>query len=214
MPTIQSLAVHERPREKMLAKGQRYLSNTELLQVVIGSGIKGADVTQIAEEILQLLEAYNGKPALEQLVKIRGVSTATATKLLASLELTGRLNFTGTFIETEDDVLALLADIRYKKQEHFVVITLDGANRLIEKRTISVGTLNASLVHPREVFADAITDRAAAIVVAHNHPGGSLEASGPDIITTKRLRAAGELLGIKLLDHFIVTAHGHVIIEL
>lgn len=214
MSTIQSLAVHERPREKMLAKGQGYLSNAELLQVVVGSGIRGADVTQIAEEILQLLEAYNGKPALEQLVKIRGVSTATATKLLASLELTGRLNFTGTFIETEDDVLALLADIRYKKQEHFVVITLDGANRLIEKRTISVGTLNASLVHPREVFADAITDRAAAIVVAHNHPGGSLEASGPDIITTKRLRAAGELLGIKLLDHFIVTAHGHVIVEL
>lgn len=212
--SIKSLAVHERPREKMLAKGQGHLNNAELLQVVIGSGIKGADVTQIADEILELLQQYNCKPSLEQLLAIRGVSTATATKLLASLELTGRLNYTGKLIETEDDILPLLADIRFKKQEHFVVITLDGANRLIEKRTITIGTLNASLVHPREVFADAITDRAAGIVVAHNHPGGSLEPSGPDIITTKRLKAAGELLGIKLLDHIIVTASAHCIVEL
>jgi DNA repair protein RadC len=214
MPTIQSLAVHERPREKMLARGEGHLSNAELLQVVIGSGIKGADVTQIAEDILGLLEQYHCKPSLEQLLNIRGVSTATATKLLASLELTGRLNYTGKLIDTEDDVLPLLADIRYKKQEHFVVLTVDGAQRLIEKRVITIGTLNASLVHPREVFADAITDRAAAIVVAHNHPGGSLEPSGADIVVTKRLRAAGELLGIKLLDHFIVTANAHCVVDL
>lgn len=213
MPTIQSLAVHERPREKMLARGEGHLNNAELLQVVIGSGIKGADVTKIAEEILVLLEQYHCKPSLEQLLEIRGVSTATATKLLASLELAGRLNYTGKLIETEDDILPLLADIRYKKQEHFVVLTVDGAQRLIEKRIITIGTLNASLVHPREVFADAITDRAAGIVVAHNHPGGSLEPSGADIVVTKRLRAAGELLGIKLLDHFIVTAGSHCVVE-
>lgn len=214
MPAIRSLAVHERPREKMLAKGQGYLSNAELLQVVIGSGIKGADVTQIADEILELLERFHCKPTLEQLIKIKGVSTATATKLLASLELTGRLNYTGKPINTEDDVLPLLTDIRFKKQEHFVVLTLDGANRLIEKRVVTIGTLNASLVHPREVFADAITDRAAGIVVAHNHPGGSLEPSGPDRVVTKRLKAAGELLGIKLLDHIIVTPTAHCIVEL
>lgn len=211
---MQALAVHERPREKMLARGQGHLSNRELLQVVVGSGIPGADVIQIADELLDLLEQKNCKPTLEQLIKIRGVSTATATKLLASLELTGRLNYTGQCIETEDDVLPLLADIRAKKQEHFVVLTLDGANRLIEKRIITIGTLNASLVHPREVFADAITDRAAAIVVAHNHPGGSLAPSGADIVVTKRLRAAGELLGIKLLDHVIVTPTAHCIVEI
>lgn len=210
---IKLLAAHDRPREKMLAKGQSYLSNRELLQVVIGSGIKGADVTAIADDVLVLLEQHHCQPSMDQLLKVRGISTATATKLLASLELTGRLNHTGTKIETEDDVLPLLADIRYKKQEHFVVLTLDGANRLIEKRTITIGTLNASLVHPREVFADAITDRAAGIVVAHNHPGGSLEPSGPDIVVTKRLRAAGELLGIKLLDHIIVTATNHCTVE-
>ena len=213
MSAILALEVHERPREKMLAKGERVLSNRELLQVVIGSGIRGADVTEIADRILDLLERQNGKLTLGQLTKVRGVRTATATKLLASLELTSRFVKTGTIVETEDDVLPLLADIRTKKQEHFVVLTLDGANRLIEKRTITIGTLNASLVHPREVYADAITDRAAGIIVAHNHPGGSIEPSGADIVTTKRLRAAGELLGIKLLDHIIVTATAHCIVE-
>ena len=211
---ILSLQPAERPREKMLAKGEANLTNRELLQVVIGSGVAGADVTAIADDILAVMERNNGKPALDDLLKIRGVSRATACKLLASLELTGRFNHTGKLVLAEDHVLELLADIRTKPQEHFVVLTLDGANRLIEKRIISIGTLSASLVHPREVFADAITDRAAGVVVAHNHPGGTLEPSGPDIVTTKRLRAAGELLGIRLLDHIIVTATGHCVVEL
>jgi len=211
---VLSLRPADRPREKLLAKGEAHLSNHELLQVVIGSGIAGADVTKIADDILAVMERHNGKPTMDELVAIRGVSLATASKLLASLELTGRFNHSGKRIMDEDNVLELLADIRHKQQEHFVVLTLDGANRLIEKRIITIGTLNASLVHPREVFADAITDRAAGIVVAHNHPGGSLEPSGPDIIVTKRLRAAGELLGIRLLDHIIVTASSHCVVEL
>jgi DNA repair protein RadC len=210
---ISVLRPADRPREKLLAKGEASLSNQELLQVVIGSGIAGADVTKIADDILVVMETYNGKPSLNDLMKIRGVSLATASKLVASLELTGRFNQTGKLVLDEDHVLELLADIRNKPQEHFVVLTLDGANRLIEKRIITIGTLNASLVHPREVFADAITDRAAAILVAHNHPGGTLEPSGPDIVVTKRLRAAGELLGIRLLDHVIVTPTAHHIIE-
>lgn len=211
---IRSLSTMDRPREKMLAKGSRALSDPELLQVVIGSGIRGADVTQIADRILELLRLNNGKATLEQLTDIRGVSTATATKLLASLELTSRFVKTGMRIDTVDDVLPLLADIRTKKQEHFVVITLDGANRVIEKRVITVGTINASLVHPREVFADAITDRAASIVVAHNHPSGTLHASAPDIEITKRLQVSGKLLGIQLFDHIIVTADAHLSVEI
>jgi DNA repair protein RadC len=170
-------------------------------------------VTQIAGEIMTIMEDANGKPSLQQLTALRGVKQATATKLIASLELAGRFNHSGKLVLDEDHVLELLADIRHKPQEHFVVLTLDGANRLIEKRIITIGTLNASLVHPREVFADAITDRAAAIIVAHNHPGGTLEPSGPDIVVTKRLRAAGELLGIRLLDHIIVTATAHIMVE-
>lgn len=211
---IKDLAKAERPREKMLSRGHHNLTNKELLQVVVGSGTRGADVTQISHDILTVMEAHNGKPALTDLKKIRGVSDATATKLVASLELTSRFNHTGKRIIDEDDVVSLLEDIRYKKQEHFVVFTLDGAQRLIERRIISIGTINASLVHPREVFAEAVTDRAAGIVVAHNHPGGSLEASGPDLLVTRRLRAAGELLGIKLLDHIIVTPEGQTTVEL
>ena len=210
---ISALRLTDRPREKMLAKGEANLTNRELLEVVIGSGIAGADVTKIADDILAVMETSNGKPTLDELMEIRGVSLATASKLIASLELTGRFNHSGRLVLDEDHVLELLADIRTKPQEHFVVLTLDGANRLIEKRIVTIGTLNASLVHPREVFADAITDRAAAIIVGHNHPGGTLEPSGPDIVVTKRLRAAGELLGIRMLDHIIVTATSHCIVE-
>lgn len=209
---VKLLAKEDRPREKMLARGEQALSDLELLQVVIGSGVQGADVTQISKEILKLLEAQNGKVTLEQLLKIKGVSTATATKLLASLELTSRFVKTGVKIQNSTDVLPLVADLRSKKQEHFVVLTLDGANRLIERRTVSIGTLSASLVHPREVFADAIADRAASIIVVHNHPGGSLEPSNADVEVTKRLREVGVLVGIKLLDHIILTPADYVII--
>lgn len=212
MGKLQSLAKEDRPREKMLARGEQALSDLELLQVVIGSGVQGADVTQISKEILKLLEAQSGKVTLEQLLKIKGVSTATATKLLASLELTSRFVKTGVKIQNSTDVLPLVADLCSKKQEHFVVLTLDGANRLIERRTVSIGTLSASLVHPREVFADAIADRAASVIVVHNHPGGTLEPSGADIEVTKRLREAGALLGIKMLDHIIVTTSDHVVV--
>lgn len=203
--TIRELPVKDRPREKMLAKGEQGLSDIELLQVIIGSGIRGADVTKISAGILELLQRHHGKVSLEQLTAIRGVSTATAAKLLASLELTGRFVKTGTRIDSVEDILPLLEDIRHKKQEHFMVITLDGANRVIDKRVVTIGTINASLVHPREVFADAITDRAASIIVAHNHPGGTLEPSGPDLEVTKRLEVSGKLLGIQLFDHVIVT---------
>ncbi len=210
---VKLLAKEDRPREKMLARGEQALSDLELLQVVIGSGVHGADVTQISKEILKLLEAQNGKIKLEQLLKIKGVSTATATKLLAGLELTSRFVKTGMKIQNSTDVLPLVADLRTKKQEHFVVLTLDGANRLIERRTVSIGTLSASLVHPREVFADAIADRAASIIVVHNHPGGSLEPSNADIEVTKRLREVGTLVGIKLLDHIIITHVDHIIVS-
>ena len=108
-------------------------------------------------------------------------------------------------IDSPEKAVELLADIRDKKQEYFVCLTLDGANRLIAKRVVTIGTLTASLVHPREVFADAIADRAASIIVAHNHPSGSLEASQADKEVTNRLRQAGQLLGISLVDHIIIT---------
>lgn len=207
---MKSIDPSNRPREKLLKKGVNALNSHELLQVVIGSGIKGADVVKISKKLHILLEAGNGKVKLDDLLKVKGVSTASSAKILASLEVANRFNKTGVIVESTQDMINLLADFRDKKQEHFVVLTLDGANRLIERRIITVGTLTENLVHPREVFADAISDRAASIVVAHNHPSGSLTPSRADLAVTERLVATGELLGIELLDHIIITREGHI----
>ena len=112
-------------------------------------------------------------------------------------------------IDSPEKAVEQLVDIRDKKQEYFVCLTLDGANRLIAKRIITIGTLTASLVHPREVFADAITDRAASIIVAHNHPSGNLEPSQADHDVTERLQRAGVLLGIELIDHVGITSNDY-----
>lgn len=210
LPAIRNMPDIDRPREKLLAYGTVKLTDRELLQVIIGSGIRGFDVVAISDALATLLDTKHGKVTLDELTAIRGISRATACKLLASLELTGRFVKTGTRIESIEDVLPLLEDIRRKPQEHFVVITMDGGNRVIEKRIVTVGTINASIVHPREVFADAITDRAASIVVAHNHPGGTLAASSADMEVTKRLEVSGRLLGIQLFDHVIVTSDSYL----
>ena len=209
MKSIKDLNPIDRPREKLLHKGVDALSSQELLQVVIGSGVKGADVVKISKQLCKLLEDGSGKVVLEDLQKLKGVSVASAAKILASLEVASRFVKTGTKIESPQDVANLLADLRNKKQEHFVVLTLDGANRLIERRLISVGTLTTSLVHPREVFADAITDRAASIIVAHNHPSGNVTPSKADQEITKRLIEVGKIIGIDVIDHIIVTKNEH-----
>lgn len=205
MVSIKDIDPKDRPREKLLARGVSVLSSEELLQVIIGSGVKGADVVKISKELLKMLEATNGKLQLEEVLKIKGVSVATAAKLLASLEVANRFSKTGVKIQNIDDVAMILSDIRNKKQEHFVLLTLDGADRLIDRHIISIGTVNASLIHPRDIFNQAVNDNAASIIVAHNHPGGSTEPSHADIEVTDRLTQAGKLLGITLQSHIIIT---------
>jgi DNA repair protein RadC len=205
MPGIRDIAKEDRPREKLLARGVSVLSSEELLQVIVGSGVKGFDVVKISKQLLKLLEETGGKPTLEQISKVRGISVATATKLLASLEVANRFTKTGTKIRNVEDVAMILSDIRTKKQEHFVLLTLDGADQLINRHIISIGTVNASLIHPRDVFAQALADNAASIIVAHNHPSGSTLASEADLQVTSRIREAGKLLGISLQNHVIIT---------
>ena len=139
----------------------------------------------------------------------KGAAALTDLELLAAFELARRYLPPQTSVpivlDAPDKIFAQFAAIRHKQQEHFVVLTLDGAARLIARRTVFIGTLNASLVHPREVFADAITDRATSVIVGHNHPSGSLEPSPADRETTRRLAEAGHILGIPLVDHFIIT---------
>jgi DNA repair protein RadC len=211
MKRVLDLCVEDRPREKLQTKGPAALSDFELLQVLIGSGNKQADVGKIAKNTLKLLQEHGADITYEQLKQVTGMGPARITEILAALELSKRylIDSEQPIIDSPEKAVEQLSDIRDKKQEHFVVLSLDGANRLIAKRTITIGTLNSSLVHPREVFADAITDRAASIIIAHNHPSGSLTASGTDIEVTKRIKNTGKILGIKLADHIIVTKKLH-----
>ena len=201
----------DRPREKLQIKGASALSDFELLQALIGSGNKQADVYKIARETLKLIKASGAEVSYDELAKVTGLGLAKITEILAALELSKRylLKTDQPIIDSPEKAVEQLSDIRDKKQEYFVCLTLDGANRLITRRIITIGTLTSSLVHPREVFADAITDRAASIIVAHNHPSGSLKPSTADLEVTQRLTEAGELLGIKLIDHLIVTSKDH-----
>ena len=196
----------DRPREKLAKYGPQKLSDLELLMAIIGSGNVQADVTKIARDTLKILK-QNRTLTMDALNHITGIGAAKATELVASFELAGRylLEPDQPIIDNPEAAVAQLADIRDKKQEYFVCLTLDGANRLIAKRIITIGTLTSSLVHPREVFADAITDRAATIIVAHNHPSGNLTPSDADIELTTRLQKSSDLMGIKLIDHIIIT---------
>lgn len=204
-----------RPREKLAAKGAEALSDYELLMAIIGSGGDNNDVSRIARNVKKVIKDRGSELTFDDLITVKGMGLAKTTKFIAAFELWRRQFEVSErpIIDSPERAVEQLADIRDKKQEYFVCLTLDGANRLIAKRVISIGTLTSSLVHPREVFVEAITDRAASIIVAHNHPSGTLEPSQADREVTKRLKDAAELLGITMLDHIIVTKTAHVIID-
>lgn len=209
MTKISDKPARDRPREKMAAYGAGKLSDLELIMAIIGSGGANADVTKIARDVRRLITDKGSELSYDDLMGVKGMALAKTTQFMAAFELWRRQFEVAErpLIDSSEAAVAQLADIRSKKQEYFVCLTLDGANRLIAKRTITIGTLTASLVHPREVFADAITDRAASIIVAHNHPSGSLIPSDADREVTTKLKHAGELLGVMLTDHVIVSKY-------
>lgn len=210
MTIIKNLPKHERPREKLINKGAAGLKDNELIAILLGTGRSGKNVLEVGSEILN---KFPKKKLLSlnfsELCKIKGIGETKACSLLAAFELTKRA------LEVEDnnlpiissakDAVAQLQELRTAKKEHFVVLYLNARNQLIAKENISVGTLNASLVHPREIFEPAIKYLAAQIIVAHNHPSGDIEPSNGDMEVTMRLREAGKLLGVELMDHIIVT---------
>ena len=200
-----------RPREKLQARGAESLSDYELLMAIIGSGNKYADVTKIARDVKKIIRDRGSELTYDDLLTVKSLGPAKASGIIAAFELWKRqFEVSGRpIIDSPEKAVEQFADIRTKQQEYFVCLTLDGANRLIAKRIVSIGTLTSSLVHPREVYSDAITDRAASVIVAHNHPSGNSEPSQADRDVTERLREAGELLGISLLDHIIITRDSH-----
>jgi len=217
MTALRDLHKQDKPREKLIARGAQALKNEELMAILLGSGIQGKDVRKLSREIIAMLDKnfdhfdkLSDRSPLEKLCSIHGLGIAKASQILASIELSKRyLIRSNNRITDAADVYIELASFATKTQEYFLVITLDGASHIINTRTVFIGTLNQSLVHPREVFADAIADRAAGIIIAHNHPSGVLEPSRADISITQRLKEVSKLVGIELLDHVILSKHGY-----
>lgn len=197
----------ELPREKMEKYGAKRLRNFELMAIVLGSGIKGCNVLELARKIEKLITQKSvNNVTLEDLLKIRGLGKTKAIQILAVISLADRLGSERSMeMLSVKDIWNLCADFRSSKKEHIVAFYLDTQQRLIERRIISVGTLDTSLLHPREVFEPALQLSAAGVVLAHNHPSGSLEPSDEDIAITKRVADAGDLLGITLVDHIIMS---------
>ena len=211
---IKDLPKIERPREKLIAKGAENLKDSELLAILLRTGTIGKNVIEIAS---QILTKHSKKRLLQMtyddLSKISGIDSAKATTLLAAFELSKRaleVNDTNLpVISDAKDAVAQLSDMRDLKKEHFVVLYLNAKNQLVHKETISMGTLNANLVHPREVFEPALKYSAAQIIAAHNHPSGDPKPSEDDLEVTKRLTEAGKMMGIEVMDHVIVSKNSY-----
>lgn len=204
---IKDLPKIERPREKLEKYGPERLSNSELLAILLRTGGKGVNVVELSNKILKKFSGNGLSTAtLKDLKSTFGLGTAKACEVVACFELSRRLLHHKQFalLLSPKDVWEELKDIRDNKKEHFVVFFLDARNQEIKREIVSVGSLNANLVHPREVFEPAVRYLAAQIIVAHNHPAGDPEPSEEDLVITKRLVEAGKVLGIEVVDHIIV----------
>ncbi len=209
MRKIQDIPVNERPREKLLLKGAKNLTDTELLAIILGRGTAKNDVLSLSKRIVEVIDKKGMDFLPEDITKIDGIGQAKATTISAALEFVRRrIKPEGVKITSPSDVLPLIQHYSDRKQEHFFAISLNGANEVLNVRVVTIGLVNQSQVHPREVFADALVDRASAIIVAHNHPSGNLTPSAEDIGVTKIIVEAGKILGIKLLDHIVFSKKG------
>ena len=199
----------QRPRERLLAKGPEALSDAELLAILLNTGIRGKNVTVLAEELLDLLDRNKDIPPVRELSRLAGLGETKAAAVAAMLEF-GRRRWgaVGKRINNPEDIFALVRHNADRKQERFISISLNGAHEVLAARVVTVGLVNRTIVHPREVFADLIQDRAAAFAVAHNHPSGALKPSTEDDATTARLKAAANILGIRFLEHLIFSETG------
>lgn len=210
MKTIKDMPQHSRPREKLREKGPSALTDEELVSAILGTGTPDVDVRTISRQVAGLIREHKDAMSLDHLLQVPGMGLAKAAQILSAFELARRHLLKETVkITVAQDIISLVADIAGKQQEHFVCISLNGANEVIEKRIVTIGLLDKSPVHPREVFADVIADRAAAVIFAHNHPSGELQPSEADLRTHQQLTEAGKILGLRVLDHIIVTRKGH-----
>lgn len=210
MKTIKDMPEHARPREKLREKGPKALTDEELVAAILGMGTAGVDVRTMAKQVVGLIRERKEGLLLDHLLEVPGMGLAKAAQILSAFELARRHLFKEMVkIICAKDILPLVSDIAGKQQEHFVCISLNGANEVIERRIVTIGLLNKSPVHPREVFADVIADRAAGVIFVHNHPSGELLPSESDLNIHRQLTEAGKILGIQVLDQVIVTRKGY-----
>lgn len=211
--TIKDLPENERPRERLIKYGPQMLSNAELIAIILRTGYKEENALSLATRLLGEAPSGNGlefllDSSVEELAKIKGIGLAKAVELKAAVELGRRVGIISKkvqYVKSPQDVGDLLMEeMRYLKKEHFNIIMLNTKNQVIGIENISIGTLNTSLVHPREVFHAAIKRSSASIVLVHNHPSGDPTPSREDIAITQRMIEAGKILGIEVLDHVII----------
>ncbi|MGB9847671.1 MAG: RadC family protein [Minisyncoccia bacterium] len=210
MTRIKDIPKVERPREKLIQQGPQNLKDEELLAILLGTGVEGKNVLEVAKQILR---KYSKRRLLKltynDLSKIKGIGPAKACTILAAAELVKRALKIGEEtlpkIEAIKDVVAQAVYLRDKTREHLMVIYLNARNEMIFKKPMFIGTLNANIVHPREIFKEALKQNAASVILVHNHPSGNPEPSEDDLETTKRLIEAGKIMGIDVLDHVIIT---------
>ena len=201
---IKNLPENERPREKLLNKGASALQDYELLAVLLGKGSKKFDVITLAKKLIPIIDEKGTNLTIEDLIHFNGMGQAKASIILSAIEFTRRrVKPEGIQIEKPSDIVPHIQHYADRKQEHFICCSINGANEVLNIRVVSIGLVDRSQVHPREVFADPIIDRASSVIIAHNHPAGPLKPSISDIETTNRIREAGDIIGITVLDHII-----------
>ena len=214
---VRDLPKEERPREKLIQRGAASLSDTELLAILLRTGTPSVSVLHLAEEVLAkyqdkgLVSIMNISP--QEIASVHGVGLAKAATIVAAVELGRRLSTRAAQklekIEGPEDVARYASPLlRFEQKEHFLVMLLDVRNRVLAMPTISIGSLTASVAHPREIFREAIRYSAANMILIHNHPSGDPTPSREDIRLTKQMMKAGEIMGIPVLDHIIIAGDG------
>lgn len=204
---LQRIPHFKRPRERLVQLGADNLTDAELVAVILGAGTTKQGVLALAESVVGKYRQTIMKQEVSMLTRLRGIGQIQAGKLIAAVELGKRWSRADDSrpVLTPKQVLPYLAKLRQSKQEQLVGLYLNARYELLQQKTLAMGSLNAHIVQARDVFAPAIALPCAYVILAHNHPSGSAQPSQDDLITTEQLKKAGELLGITLLDHLIVT---------